>query len=52
VMKTVRAGIPMIVSRSAPTDAALAIADEYGLTVVGFARGQRFNLYSNTRQAL
>ena len=52
VMKTVRAGIPMIVSRSAPTDAALAIADEYGLTVVGFARGQRFNLYSNTGQAL
>jgi len=45
VAKTIRAGIPMIVSRSAPTQAALALADTSGLTVVGFARGDRFNLY-------
>jgi len=45
-LKTLRAGIPMIVSRSAPTDATLAIAAEYGLTVIGFARGDKFNLYS------
>ncbi|MCL2492440.1 MAG: formate dehydrogenase accessory sulfurtransferase FdhD [Clostridiales bacterium] len=44
-LKTLRAGIPMIVSRSAPTDLTLRIAAEYGLTVVGFARGDRFNLY-------
>ena len=45
-LKTIQAGIPMIVSRSAPTDATLRIAAEYGLTVVGFARGDRFNLYT------
>ena len=49
VTKIIRAGIPMIVSRSAPTQAALALADQSGLTVVGFARGDRFTLYLPTQ---
>jgi len=47
VLKTIRAGIPMIVSRSAPTDASVALAKAHGLTVVGFARAGRFNLYTS-----
>ena len=46
VLKTLRAGIPMLVSRSAPTDASLALAAEHGLTLLGFAGPTRFNLYS------
>jgi len=48
-LKTLRAGIPMIVSRSAPTDATLAIAAAHGLTVIGFARANKFNLYEPTK---
>ena len=43
--KVVKAGIPMVVSRSAPTDVTLEIAARHGLTIVGFARGGRFNIY-------
>lgn len=45
LMKTARNKIPFILSRSAPTLLAVETAEKLGLTVVGFARGQRFNLY-------
>ncbi len=44
--KTIRAGIPAIVSRSAPTDLTLELAREYHLTVIGFARSSRMNIYN------
>ena len=44
--KAVRAGIPVVVSRSAPTDLTLDLARETGLTVIGFAREGRMNLYA------
>lgn len=44
--KAVRAGIPAVVSRSAPTDLTLDLARETGLTVIGFAREGRMNLYA------
>lgn len=43
--KAIFAGIPMIVSRSAPTDLTIALAKDYHLTVIGFARGERMNVY-------
>ncbi|MHC1720449.1 MAG: formate dehydrogenase accessory sulfurtransferase FdhD [Clostridiaceae bacterium] len=45
VIKTYKAGIPMIVSHSAPTDLALSIAGEANITIIGFARGNRMNIY-------
>lgn len=47
VLKVIRAGIPMVVSRSAPTDAALEAASRCRLQVVGFARGDRMTLYGH-----
>jgi FdhD protein len=44
--KIVRAGIPLAASRSAPTDSAIRLAKEYNVTLIGFARGSRMNLYS------
>lgn len=44
--KAVRAGIPVVVSRSAPTDLTLELAAYTGLTVIGFAREERMNLYA------
>lgn len=46
VPQVARAGIPVIVSRSAPTDRAVARAERLGITLVGFARGQRMNVYT------
>jgi FdhD protein len=44
--KIVRAGIPLAVSRSAPTDSAISLAKKNNVTLIGFARGSRMNLYS------
>lgn len=43
--RAIFAGIPVIVSRSAPTDLTLKLAKEYHITIIGFARGNRMNLY-------
>ena len=40
-------GVPVLISRSAPTDLALQLADDLGVTVAGFARGNRCNLYTH-----
>lgn len=45
--KAIYCGIPLAVSRSAPTDAALALAAAHNLRVIGFAREGRMNLYSD-----
>ncbi|MDD3853403.1 MAG: formate dehydrogenase accessory sulfurtransferase FdhD [Syntrophomonadaceae bacterium] len=47
LIKAARNRIPVIVSRSAPTLLAVELAEKLGLTVVGFARGQRFNVYAH-----
>jgi FdhD protein len=47
IVKAARARIPIIVSRSAPTDLSVKLARDLGITLVGFARGSRMNIYSN-----
>ncbi|MEK6672296.1 MAG: formate dehydrogenase accessory sulfurtransferase FdhD [Nitrospirota bacterium] len=45
--KCSRWSIPVLVTRTAPTNRALEIADKRGVTVVGFMRGSRFNVYTH-----
>ena len=47
VAKATRVGIPLLVSRSAPTSAGVTLARRSDLCLVGFARGQRLNVYSS-----
>lgn len=47
LIKSAKRQIPVIVSRSAPTDLAVELAGSLGITVIGFARGQRMNIYCN-----
>ena len=46
VSKCVRAGLPVVISPGAPTDAAVEIAGAAKLTLVGFARDDRMNVYT------
>lgn len=47
VIKAARARIPFIVSRAAPTDLAIELAEDLNITTVGFAREGRFSIYSH-----
>jgi FdhD protein len=44
--KVLQAGVPVIISRGAPSDQAVRIARMVNLTMVGFARRGRLNAYS------
>ncbi|MFH0931677.1 MAG: formate dehydrogenase accessory sulfurtransferase FdhD, partial [Candidatus Zixiibacteriota bacterium] len=46
LLKAGRAKINLIISRSAPTSLALELAQRLGITVIGFARGKRMNIYT------
>lgn len=46
IIKAITSGIPLLVSRSAPTNVSVQIAEEMGLTLIGFARGERLNIYT------
>lgn len=46
VLKAARSGVPLVVSRSAPTAQAVQVARRCHLGLVGFARGDRMNVYA------
>ncbi len=45
LIKLLKAKVPVIVSRSAPTSLATELAQKMGITLIGFARGTRMNIY-------
>jgi len=47
IRKVIFCGIPIVISIAAPTDLAVKEADEYGITLIGFANSKRFNIYSH-----
>jgi len=50
VQKTVRAGLPMMVAIGAASSLAVETARRFDLTLVGFARESRFNVYSGSER--
>lgn len=50
IVKVLKQGIPFLVSRSAPTEAAVNIARDRELTLIAFCRGKRMNIYSGEQR--
>jgi FdhD protein len=50
--KAVLAGIPILVAVSAPSSLAVELAQEAGLTLVGFVRGDTMNVYTHPHRVV
>lgn len=47
LLKAAKRNIPLLISKSAPTDLGVKLASDLGVTLIGFVRGKRMNVYAN-----
>jgi len=47
LIKMAKRKVPLIASHSAPTDLAIGLAEKLNLTLIGFVRGHRMNIYTH-----
>lgn len=50
VLKAVRAHIPIVSSLSAAVESGISLANTYGITLIGFTRGKRMNIYTHPKR--
>ena len=47
LQKAARLQTPILISRTSPSSLSIEMAERYGITLIGYARKHRFNVYSN-----
>jgi len=52
LLKVAKIGCEIVLSKSAPTELALTLAEELGITTVGFIRKNSFNLYTHPERII
>lgn len=52
LMKVAKIGCEIVLSKSAPTELALTLAEDLGITAIGFIRGSSFNLYTHPERII
>ena len=50
LQKAARLQAPILISRTSPSSLSIEMAERYGITLIGYARRQRFNVYSNAQR--
>ena len=52
LFKTQRIGACMVISRTGPTSHSINLAEEWDITLIGYARGERFSIYTHPERVL
>ncbi|KAA0566816.1 formate dehydrogenase accessory sulfurtransferase FdhD [Bacillus sp. CH30_1T] len=52
LLKAAKIGVGIVLSKSAPTDLAIKLAEDLNITTVGFIRGKSFNVYSHPQRII
>lgn len=47
LQKAARLNAPILISRTSPSSLSIEMAERYGITLIGYAKKHRFNVYSN-----
>ena len=50
LQKAARLQVPILISRTSPSSLSIEMAQRYGITLIGYARTHRFNVYSNSQR--
>jgi len=50
LQKAARMQAPILISRTSPSSLSIEMAKRYGITLVGYARKHRFNVYANSQR--
>ena len=52
VLKAIRAKIPIVASKSSAIESGIRLAFAYNITLIGFVRGTRMNIYTNSHRII
>lgn len=50
ILKAAKLQIPIVISKSAPTSLSVALAKKLNITLIGFVRGRKMNIYANEQR--